>query len=467
MNMPISEVRSLREAMLAGLRLSNPTLRTASANIPMADLANWSILHGEADVLAGRSVLVLTRGQLETAWVLAELDGLAQRVVLFPGSFSLEHIGHIIRGASVDAIVTDFCNFGAEFPQVRYFMPATQEKIPQEYDRSRRAETEWVLLTSGTSGPPKLVAHTLASLAGHLLQPQPVPDSRVWSTFYDIRRYGGLQILLRAMLTGTSMVLSDADESTSEFLVRAGLCGVTHISGTPSHWRSALMSPTTGELKPRYVRLSGEIADQVILDQLHAAYPDAALVHAFASTEAGLAFEVKDGRAGFPASALDSAPDVSMKIEGGTLRIKSPRAALYYLGDGAPLLKGADGFVNTGDQIEQRDGRLYFAGRSDGQINVGGQKVYPEEVEAVLNQHPCVQISLVRRKASSLTGAIVIADVVLKPFTATPTSATQDLKSQILRHCRESLSPYKVPAVINFVPALDVSGTGKLQRASA
>ncbi|MDE3163944.1 MAG: AMP-binding protein, partial [Acidobacteriota bacterium] len=247
----------------------------------------------------------------------------------------------------------------------------------------------------------------------------------------------------------------------------AGRSGVTHISGTPSHWRSALMSPMAGELKPRYVRLSGEIADQVILDQLHAAYSDAALVHAFASTEAGLAFEVKDGKAGFPVSALDAMPDVAMKIEEGTLRIQSPRAAQRYLGEGAPALRDADGFVNTGDRVEPRDGRLYFAGRSDGQINVGGQKVYPEEVEAVLNQHPSVQISLVRRKASSLTGAIVIADVVLKPSSAALPSGTQDLKNQILRHCRESLSPYKVPAAINFVPALDVSGTGKLQRASA
>jgi acyl-coenzyme A synthetase/AMP-(fatty) acid ligase len=106
-------------------------------------------------------------------------------------------------------------------------------------------------------------------------------------------------------------------------------------------------------------------------------------------------------------------------------------------------------------------------GRSDGQINVGGQKVYPEEVEAVLNQHPSVQISLVRRKASSVTGALVIADVVLKPSDRAGGSGVQELKDQILRHCRASLSPYKVPAVINIVPALDVSGSGKLQRASA
>lgn len=465
--MPTSKVQSLRDALLAGLQGSDPVLRSVSADVPMADLANRSILHGEADVLAGRSVLVLTRGQLEAAWILTELDGLARRVVLFPGSFGLEHIGHIIRGASVDAIVTDFCHFGPEFPQVRYFMPATHEDIPQDYDRSRKVETEWVQLTSGTSGPPKLVAHTLTSLAGHLLSPQPAPDSRVWSTFYDIRRYGGLQILLRAMLTGTAMVLSNAEESMTDFLVRAARHGVTHISGTPSHWRSALMSPTASELKPRYVRLSGEIADQVILDQLRATYPGAEIVHAFASTEAGLAFEVKDGQAGFPESALHSTPDVEMRMEDETLRIKSPRAALCYLGDGAPALKGADGFVNTGDRLELRNGRLYFAGRSDGQINVGGQKVYPEEIEAVLNQHPYVQISLVRRKASSLTGAVVIADVVLKPSSTDPHSSTQDLKNQILRHCRESLSPYKVPAVINFVPVLDVSGTGKLQRASA
>jgi len=201
-----------------------------------------------------------------------------------------------------------------------------------------------------------------------------------------------------------------------------------------------MMSPMACALKPRYVRLSGEIADQVILDQLRAAYPDADLVHAFASTEAGLAFEVKDGQAGFPVSALDATPDVAMKIEEGTLRIKSQRAALCYLGEGAPALKGRDGFVDTGDRIEGRNGRLYFAGRSDGQINVGGQKVYPEEVEAVLNQHPSIQISLVRRKASSLAGAVVIADVVLKSSITNSPDGVQDLKSQILRHCRESLS---------------------------
>ncbi len=73
--------------------------------------------------------------------------------------------------------------------------------------------------------------------------------------------------------------------------------GVTHLTGTPSHWRRALMSPAIARIAPRYVRLSGEIADQAVLDRLKVQFPDAAIGHAYASTEAGVGFEVTD-RAG-------------------------------------------------------------------------------------------------------------------------------------------------------------------------
>ena len=60
------------------------------------------------------------------------------------------------------------------------------------------------------------------------------------------------------------------------------------------------MSPAVQRLAPRYIRLSGEMADQAILDNLRTVYPEATIVHAFASTEAGLAFEVRDGLRVFP-----------------------------------------------------------------------------------------------------------------------------------------------------------------------
>ena len=95
------------------------------------------------------------------------------------------------------------------------------------------------------------------------------------------------------------MILSSPDETTSAFLTRLGAYGVTHLSATPSHWRKALMSPAISAVKPRYVRLSGEIADQAVLDHLKVAFPKTPIGHAYASTEAGVGFEVNDGQEGF------------------------------------------------------------------------------------------------------------------------------------------------------------------------
>src|SRR5437588_131897 len=84
-----------------------------------------------------------------------------------------------------------------------------------------------VLLTSGTTGRPKMVLHTLASLAG-AIGASASHTEVIWSTFYDIRRYGGLQIYLRAVLTRSSLVLTGPQELVANFLRRAGETGITH-----------------------------------------------------------------------------------------------------------------------------------------------------------------------------------------------------------------------------------------------
>jgi acyl-coenzyme A synthetase/AMP-(fatty) acid ligase len=283
-----------------------------------------------------------------------------------------------------------------------------------------------------------------------------------------MRRYGGMHIFLHAALTGTSMVVSSAQESTADFLERVGAHGVTHISGTPSHWRRALMSPFADRIAPEYIRMSGEIVDQAILNQVQAQYPQASVAHTFASTEAGVGFYVNDGLMGFPPELLRSNSKVDMKIEDGTLKIRSTRTASRYLGSETKVLRDADGFVDTGDTVELRNGRYYFTGRRDGIINVGGFKVHPEEVEATINRHPEVAMSMVKAKKNPITGALVIADVVLK-------SASRDAKDcgsveierDILKFCRGELDAHKVPTAINFVPMLTIGESGKMVRRNA
>jgi acyl-coenzyme A synthetase/AMP-(fatty) acid ligase len=453
------EAASLWQALSAAGRLSKRWLSDPDSRISLAALSRGSSLGGRLGELRGRSVLISARDQLPAALALIELDGIARRIVLCPPELASAHLPAVMATAEIDAAVGDraAAELGAAI-----FVPTRAGISPGASDRAPSEVTEWVLLTSGTTGVPKLVAHTLETLTGAMAGGTALGHNAVWSTFYDMRRYGGLQIFLRAMLGGGSMLLSSALEPVAAFLARAGARGVTHISGTPSHWRRALMSGAAGEMAPRYVRLSGEIADQAILDHLHATYPNADIAHAFASTEAGVAFDVGDGLAGFPASYLGQRGNVEMRVADGSLRIKSGRIALRYLGEGAAPLFDADGFVDTGDMVELEDGRYHFVGRRGGIINIGGQKVHPEEIEAVINRHPGVRMSLVKARKNPITGAVVVADVVMNAKAAD----AEAVKREILDACRVTLARYKVPASIRLVPAIEVGASGKLARAN-
>lgn len=467
MNQQQNKLTSIKDSLKSAGDISGRFVQDAETTIAVSDLMAGSALYGRGEELSGRSVLIATRDQLTTASALIELDGIARRIVLCPPDLPLEHFPYIIDTAEVDAIVSDRAPLQLGKPRTLYFGSCSRNIVPVRHNSSAKHQTEWVLLTSGTTGLPKLVAHTLASLAGAIGRGATPSKPVIWSTFYDIRRYGGLQIFLRAVLTGTSLVLSSAQESTADFLARAASSGVTHISGTPSQWRRTLMSSAAHLIAPENVRLSGESADQAILTTLRSVYPEARIVHAFASTEAGVAFEISDGLAGFPAEVLSGTPRVEMKVLEGTLRIKSERTASRYLGDQAPILKGPDGFVDTGDAIDLHDGRYHFMGRRDGIINVAGLKVYPEEIEAVINRHSEVHMSLVRARKSSVTGSLVVADVILKDGSPSVKRDVKSVRADILQLCRETLSAYKVPSAINIVPTLTVAESGKVMRKNA
>jgi acyl-coenzyme A synthetase/AMP-(fatty) acid ligase len=472
MNMPRSRCPSLLNALLEAERSGARQLRSAKACVSLRDLRDGSAFGGRLAELEGRSVLVMTGDQLTAALALIELDGIAHRLILCPPDISAPHLLHVRAITQADAVVSGHDDVSALACDVPLRVPCSPPVVRTAGNLTGDRETEWVLLTSGTTGLPKMVVHTLATLTAAIKPANEPQHPIVWATFYDIRRYGGLQILFRGLLCGGSLVLSDPHEHVGEHLERLATHGVTHVSGTPSHWRRALMSPNANAISPRYIRLSGEIADQATLDHLRATYPRAAIGHAYASTEAGVAFEVDDGREGFPGNLIGAHnAEVHMQVADGSLRIRSSRTALRYLGADAPPLLDADGFVDTGDLLQLRGGRYHFAGRRGGIINVGGLKVHPEEVEAVINRHPDVSMSLVRSRRNPITGAIVVADVVLRaqpePPGAIPSTRTQDLRREILQACRAELSEHKVPASIRFVPVIDISPSGKLVRQDA
>ena len=249
------------------------------------------------------------------------------------------------------------CEDGADKPAipVEFSAPCLLPLQQLDLPRVARFETEWIMPTSGTSGPPKLVVHTLRTLMAAISD---APLQR-WATFYDIRRYGGLQIFLRALTGRGSLSLGESEESMRSLLARFGAARITHISGTPSHWRKVLISGEGRRIDPDYIRLSGEIADDALLRVLSELYPRARIEHAYASTEAGVVFAVDDRRSGFPASWLEDDRAVQMKVVYGALCVRSDRCALRFAGRRAPPLADRDGFVDTGDMVEQVGDRSF------------------------------------------------------------------------------------------------------------
>ena len=466
-----NDPKPLRERLGDASNCLGRFLWGAKASVSLSNLLAGTSLGGRLTELAGRSVLLAFRDQLPAALAMIELDGVARRMVICPPDLASEHILRVIDRADVDAILSDDDPLFMGHTAVTVHGLVTPVIAPWQDVKRYGYSTEWVLLTSGTTGFPKLLIHSLASLSAPIKSGQHPGADVVWGTFYDIRRYGGMSIFLRALLGHGSLVLSSPGESLGDHLVRLGAHGVTHLTGTPSHWRRVLMSPLARAIRPRCVRLSGEIVDQAILNALRSFYPQAAITHAFASTEAGVGFEVNDGLEGFPASLVGQPGEVDIGVKDGSLRLRSGRTAACYLNEESSVLMDPEGFVDTGDMVELRSGRYYFLGRRSGVINVGGLKVYPGEVETVINRHPAVRMSCVRGRKNPITGSLVVADVVLQgdphPAVGPEVGRIAELKEEILNLCRETLAQHKVPTAIRFVAGLAIAESGKIERHEA
>jgi long-chain acyl-CoA synthetase len=120
-----------------------------------------------------------------------------------------------------------------------------------------------------------------------------------------------------------------------------------------------------------------------------------------------------------------------------------------------------NGWFETGDlgRIDS-DGFLFLSGRQKNVINFAGMKLFPDEVESVLNRHPLVSESLVYATAHPQYGELPCADIVLRGDTE---AADIDM-SEIRRFCYQHLAPYKVPKELHCVAHLDKTASGKLRR---
>ncbi len=254
------------------------------------------------------------------------------------------------------------------------------------------------------------------------------------------------------MIGGHALIAPKYGADVAEMARIAVRTSVTHISGTPTFWRAFLMALGDAHLDLKGVTLGGEAVDQPLLDSLHARFPDASLRHIYATTEAGTLFSVSDGRAGFPRNWLYQ-PLNGLKLtlsDHDTLRVENIMASDL----------ARDEVWDTGDVVELSGDRVLFKGRADAMVNIGGVKVYPESVEAHLLGLSFIQDANVSSRPNPITGHILTADILLKPF---PGDSGRDYAAEIRTHLA-ALPRASRPASLRFVDALDIGATGKKLR---
>ena len=321
------------------------------------------------------------------------------------------------------------------------------------------------LFTSGTTGPPKPVEHTWKNLTVQVHTGQR-HQNRSWFLAYDPHSFAGLQVVLQALLTGGT--LSDVSQATPEEAARRLVEEkIEFASGTPTFWRmllGAANATTWHQAAIGQITLGGEAVSEGTLAALKAAFPQARISHIYATSELGVCFSVSDGHAGFPASYLQTPPaGCQLRIsEEGELEVLTVRRATAFDSQAKPADASAankNDWQATGDLVELREDRVYFVGRKSGVIHVGGGKVVPEEVEAVIRNVPGVAEVCVSGQPSSVLGAIVRADVV-----AAPETESAAVRTAILAACQAQLPRHKVPAMIEFHTTLPRTATGKLAR---
>lgn len=298
------------------------------------------------------------------------------------------------------------------------------------------------ILTSGTTGKPKCIWHQSHRLFAGLRTGAP---SKRWLLCYSPHSYAGLQVILHVCATGGELVASTQNDA-SGLIDWARKTHPQAISATPSLWRILLVAlPRSADWAITDITLGGEAVDDGLLRQLADRWPGASLRHVYASTEVGSVFSIKDGRAGFPVQWLDShRGEVSLRIEGGMLYIRSERAGL-----------GFGGWHLTGDRVEVCGDRVHFVGREDALLNVGGEKVDLEQLERQFLELPEVLDVRLFGRRNPITGYLVEAEVVARDRV----QAAHQIESTSGR-----LRPVERPRRVHFVDRIELGPTGKKPR---
>jgi len=441
-----------------------------------SELARLGLREGEG---------VGVRARNGRAFIIGALAALGCGAVVMPIHHQVkpDELADMLARAPLSVILDDGCGAGlASESALRRELPGgiglrfTRLEGPPRPLAPEFENAAFVRFTSGTTGAAKGVVLTHQGVLDRMRAANgglrlTCEDTVLWVLPMAYHFYVSILLYLQV---GATIVVS-ADYLAESILDAALRYHATFLYLTPMHARLLAAERSGRQLPPsltRVMSVSSRLPPQVARD-FFSRY-QTPVAQGYGVIEVGLpimnieeALEHPEavGRPlpGFDAEIVDETARAVSNGETGHLTLRGPGMFAGYL---SPLRRGEaalrQGWFWTGD-LAHRDlaGRIVLDGRCSSVIHIAGQKVFPEEVAAVLDQHPEVFRSRVTSRPHPQLGESIHAEVQLRE------GAPSLSKENLLLYCRQRLSNHKVPASLDFVAALDLTPSDKVRHGSA
>jgi len=299
------------------------------------------------------------------------------------------------------------------------------------------------LFSSGSTGKSKAAVHDFVPM----LEKYKVPRHSLRTiTFLLFDHIGGVNTLLYN-LSNAGCVITVADRSPETVCMAIQDYCVELLPTSPTFINLILVSEAYEKYDMsslKTVTYGTEVMPESTLERFHGLFPDTRLLQTYGLSEVGIlrskskssdSLWVKVGGEGFETRVVD-----------GLLEIKAKSAMLGYLNAPNPFTE--DGWFMTGDAVEVDGEYIKILGRKSEIINVGGEKVYPAEVESVVQMMDGVEEVVVNSEPNPLTGNIVVARVKLSTD-----ECLAEFRKRMRTFCAGKLSRFMIPQKVVIVDA--------------
>ena len=414
-------------------------------------------------------------------YIVVSLAVLSLQAVIVPvsASLSLDELKPVLERIDINFLIFDRAVYfrdnsdriftGSFFEKVFFlYKRKAKEELPADYYKMNPA---FIRFSSGTTGTSKgvLLSHEA------IVSRTDAADKALKITSGDViiwvlsMSFHFVVTILLFLRRGATIVLCGGGLFPESLLEGLTMQRGTFIYASPFHYNILTKSDMFAPELFKNIRLAISTAMKLpdyVARNFYTKF-GLELVEAYGIIEVGLPFINSSRNTEKRGSVGKILPDYEVKIANPD---KNGIGEVYIKGKGmfdayfSPWLRRcdlmSDGWFKTGDLGRLDSERfLYIAGREKSVINFTGMKIFPYEVESVLNQHPDIRESLVYGTLHPHYGELPCAKIVLKNNIKTDFDI-----DEIRKYCYKNLAPYKVPKEFHFVSRLDKTASGKLKR---